>query len=89
MSQNSRVIVINVSLLACSVSNAQLLPFSRPWQASLCKYSEAYDAGMISGDMEYAVQNINFHYMTSVFGCGSNLKELDQDLEKHIKRAIQ
>ena len=63
--------------------------FFRPWQASLCKYSEAYDAGMISGDMEYAVQNINFHYATSVFGCGSNLKELDQDLEKHIKRAIQ
>lgn len=89
MSQNSRVIVINVSSLACSVSNAQLLPFFRPWQASLCKYSEAYDAGMISGDMEYAAQNINFHYMTSVYGCGSNLKELDQDLEKHMKRAIQ
>ncbi len=89
MSQNSRVIVINVSLLACSVSNAQLLPFSRPWQASLCKYSEAYDAGMISGDMEYAVQNMNFHCMTSVFGCGSNLKELDKDLEKNMKRAIQ
>jgi hypothetical protein len=89
VSQNSRVIVINVSLLACSVSNAQLLPFSRPWQASLCKYSEAYDAGMISGDMEYAVQNMNFHCMTSVFGCGSNLKELDKDLEKHMKRAIQ
>ena len=63
--------------------------FSRPWQASLCKYSEAYGAGMISGDMEYAVQNIYFHYMTAVYGCGSNLKELDQDLEKHIKRAIQ
>lgn len=88
MSQNSRVIVINVLHLLVQ-SLILSFYFSRPWQASLCKYSEAYDAGMISGDMEYAVQNMNFHYLTSVFGCGSNLKELDQDLKKHIKRAIQ
>eukprot|EP00984_Skeletonema_dohrnii_P030217 scaffold21542_cov121-Skeletonema_dohrnii-CCMP3373.AAC.2 len=63
--------------------------YKEPWQASLCKYSEAFDAGMISGDTEYALSNITLYYMLSLFNCGSNLKETSQSLHKFVKRALQ
>jgi hypothetical protein len=70
-------------------SNVDFLPFRRPWQASLCKHSEAFDAGLISGDTEYAVSNITFYYILALVNCGCNIKETSQSLHKFIKRALQ
>ncbi len=66
-----------------------LLSYCRPWQASLCKHSEAFDAGLIHGDMEYAVSNIVFYQTLALFGCGSNLEEASQSLHKHIQQGVQ
>lgn len=63
--------------------------YYRPWQASLCKFSEAFDAGMTSGDTEYALSNMSFYFNLSLFACGSNLRETSQSLHKFIQRAIQ
>jgi len=63
--------------------------YKEPWQASLCKHSEAFDAGLISGDTEYAVSNITFYYILALVNCGCNIKETSQSLHKFIKRALQ
>ena len=74
------------------MSNCQtfhLLSFCRPWQASLCKHSEAFDVGLMHGDMEYAVTNVAFYHTLALFGCGSNLLESSQSLHKDIQRGVQ
>ncbi|KAL7499306.1 hypothetical protein ACHAWT_009981 [Skeletonema menzelii] len=63
--------------------------YKEPWQASLCKHSEAFDAGLHNGDMEYAFSNIAFYHTLALFGCGSNLLESNQSLHKHIQRGLQ
>eukprot|EP00984_Skeletonema_dohrnii_P004901 scaffold1730_cov69-Skeletonema_dohrnii-CCMP3373.AAC.4 len=63
--------------------------YKEPWQASLCKHSEAFDAGLMHGDMEYAVSNIAFYHTLALFGCGSNLQESSHSLQKHIQRGLQ
>ncbi len=66
-----------------------LFPIYRPWQASLCKFSEAFEAGMTLGDTEYALSNMTMYFILSLFACGSNLKESSQILHKFVQRALQ
>ena len=49
--------------------------------ASLDKLYEAYEAGMSTGDVEYAIVNL-FHYTThAIFGTGGNLKTLSAKIQ--------
>ena len=60
-----------------------------PFQASLPKHLEAYDAGNLSGDVEYTMTNLYMHASSSLFGCGENLRNVDSTARTYIRRCIQ
>jgi tetratricopeptide (TPR) repeat protein len=60
-----------------------------PFQASLPKHLEAYDAGNLSGDVEYTLSNLYMHASASLYGCGDNLREVDTSTRVFILRCKQ
>ena len=60
-----------------------------PFQASLSKHLEAYDAGNLSGDVEYTLSNLYMHASLSLYGCGGHLHEIDTSTRVYIRRCKQ
>jgi len=63
--------------------------WKEPWQACLSKHLEAYDAGAVTGDMEYAISNLYQFTNTAIYGCGEPLGSLSQNAHSYAKRAFQ
>ena len=59
-----------------------------PWQAGQAKHMEAYEAGMTTGDMEYALTNLYQYANTAIYG-GENVAMLSQNIPLYAKRAYQ
>jgi len=63
--------------------------WKEPFQAGLAKHLEGYDAGALSGDIEYALANL-FQYSTCALNnCGKDLGMLETSVRVYIRRAIQ
>ena len=60
-----------------------------PFQASLPKHLEAYDAGNFSGDVEFTLSNLYMHGVNSLYGCGDNLRDVDSTTRVFIRRCKQ
>ncbi len=60
-----------------------------PFQASLHKHLEAYEAGKFSGDIEYTLSNLYMHATNSLYGCGDNLRGVDSTTRLFIRRCKQ
>jgi len=60
-----------------------------PFQASLPKHLEAYDAGNFSGDVEFTLSNLYMHGVNSLYGCGDNLRDVDSTTRVYIQRCKQ
>ena len=58
-----------------SVAYAFTNIYKEPWQAILSKHLEAYECGMASGDVEFALTNTLQYGYTAVYGCGENLEK--------------
>lgn len=59
-----------------------------PWQAGQAKHMEAYEAGMTTGDMEYALTNL-YQYTNTAIYSGENVAMLCQNIPLYAKRAYQ
>ncbi|KAL7553996.1 hypothetical protein ACHAWF_017381, partial [Thalassiosira exigua] len=59
-----------------------------PFQAALEKHLEAFDAGALAGDMEYAFSSIMQYIGAALWACGENLVVLEGDIRKHLRRAM-
>jgi len=59
-----------------------------PFQASLPKLLEGYDAGCLHGDMEYSYWQIQIYCGLSLIS-GEDLAKLQQNATKYAKRAMQ
>ena len=53
------------------------------------KHLEAYDAGILSGDMEYATLNLYMYALSALWGCGNELSDLEKRIKIYIRRCIQ
>mmetsp|Transcript_21890 Transcript_21890/g.40184 ORF Transcript_21890/g.40184 Transcript_21890/m.40184 type:complete len:365 (+) Transcript_21890:552-1646(+) len=63
--------------------------WKEPFQAGLAKHLEGYDAGALSGDIEYAIANL-FQYATCALNnCGEDLGMLEKSIRLYIRRAMQ
>jgi len=63
--------------------------WKEPWQALLGKHLEAFESGITTGDIEYAVGALYQYANTAIYGCGENLQSLSQVLGVYSKRAFQ
>lgn len=61
---------------------------AEPWQAGLDKHLEAYESGVTTGDMEYAILNLATYVNKATF-CGNNLDSLSVSIQAYAKRANQ
>ena len=71
-----------------------LLPFDtifqkEPFQAGLAKHLEGYDAGALSGDMEFAVSCLWNYGTCALNNCGENLQMLEKNTRLYTRRGIQ
>ncbi|KAL7537767.1 hypothetical protein ACHAXR_008044 [Thalassiosira sp. AJA248-18] len=62
--------------------------WKNPFQASLPKLLEGYDAGCIDGDMEYSYWQIQIYCALSL-NSGEDLVKLQETAMKHAQRAMQ
>lgn len=69
--------------------NAIWISQKEPFQSGLPKHLEGYDAGALSGDMEYAISCLYQYASCALNSCGEELGLLDQSIRLYIKRAIQ
>ncbi len=51
------------------------------FSASLSKHLEGYDAGVMSGDTEYAISNLLQYALVASYGSGERLNELSSTIE--------
>jgi len=49
--------------------------------ASLSKHLEGYDAGVMSGDTEYAISNLLQYALVAIYGSGERLNGLASTIE--------
>ena len=74
----------------CSIIAQSSISFlQEPFQAALAKYLEGYDAGALSGDMEYAVSGLFQYTAVALNCCGEDLALLQKNICLYIRRAIQ
>ena len=57
--------------------------------ALLHKHLEAYHAGMLTGDMEYATLSLYMYASSALWSCGDDLSELEKRIRIYIRRSIQ
>ncbi|KAL7554753.1 hypothetical protein ACHAWF_018292 [Thalassiosira exigua] len=63
--------------------------WKEPFQTGLAKHLEGYDAGVLTGDMEFSINCLYNYSACALNNCGEELAMLESHVRLYIRRAIQ